>query len=95
MLSSLTTLDALQRAFGSGDKPPSLFRSYPLFGGIISPSDHFLIDESDELVRRLLVVIGLEFPLVDYCPSMPDIRKLSLFYYYYFFILPLSSVPTI
>ena len=66
-------VDALRRAFG--DEKPSLFRSYPLFGGIISPSDHFLIEGSEELVKRLLVVIGLEFPSIDYCPCIPDLSK--------------------
>jgi hypothetical protein len=68
--------DALRRAFG--DEKPSLFRSYPLFGGIISPSDHFLIEGSEELVKRLLVVIGLEFPSIDYCPCIPDLIQILL-----------------
>eukprot|EP00026_Physarum_polycephalum_P005492 Phypoly_transcript_05527.p1 GENE.Phypoly_transcript_05527~~Phypoly_transcript_05527.p1 ORF type:complete len:408 (+),score=40.75 Phypoly_transcript_05527:99-1322(+) len=69
--------DTLRRAFGNS-KPPSFFRSYPLFGGIFSPSDHFLIEESEELVRRLLVVIGLDFPSIDYCPCIPDLLQILL-----------------
>ncbi|GAM27962.1 hypothetical protein SAMD00019534_111380 [Acytostelium subglobosum LB1] len=64
----------------TGEGAPKKFRNIPSFGGIVSPSDHFLNDQGIDHVKRILTVLALRCPEVEYCPSIPDILQMLLLF---------------
>eukprot|EP01132_Coremiostelium_polycephalum_P007930 gene7930-9756_t len=65
--------DAHSHFYGNSIVPKKI-RNIPTFGGVVSPSDHYLTDEGIQAVKRILAVIALNFPDIEYCPVLPDIE---------------------
>lgn len=70
--------EVLTSVFGA--KVPSRIRHLPTFGGIVSPSDHHLVDDAFDVLKRLLCVIATVFPDIEYCPSIPDLVQVCLMF---------------
>eukprot|EP01133_Synstelium_polycarpum_P012371 gene12371-14513_t len=61
-----------------GKDVPKRFRNIPSFGGIVSPSDHYVSEDGIPIVKRILSILALNHPEIEYCPVIPDIVHLLL-----------------
>lgn len=52
---------------------PKAVKRIPVFGGLLSTHDHALNDNGIEAGKRILVVLALEYPLLNYAPLLPDL----------------------
>eukprot|EP00698_Gefionella_okellyi_P004513 TRINITY_DN14142_c0_g1_i1.p1 TRINITY_DN14142_c0_g1~~TRINITY_DN14142_c0_g1_i1.p1 ORF type:complete len:593 (-),score=79.08 TRINITY_DN14142_c0_g1_i1:45-1799(-) len=71
-------LTALQSAYG--DRVPSTFFTVPTFGGHFREDVHCLSDQGIEAVKRLLCLLRMQNPGIDYVPQLPDLVGLLLLY---------------
>ena len=86
---------ALSRVFGS-DVPRTFGILPPFCGNINFHQDHFLSQSGKQAARRILVLLAIEIPYLDFAPFIPDaglsfslsafmLRMWSLFFSFFFF----------
>jgi len=64
----------------SGSKDAKKIRNIPSFGGVVSPSDHYLTEDGVHVVKTILKMVSINFPEIDYCPLIPDIVHILLLF---------------
>lgn len=69
---------ALESTFG--ERVPTSFFRVPSFGGMFRADVHYLNDNGIETVQRLLSVIRMQNPELDYLPMLPDVIGMLLLY---------------
>jgi len=70
--------ETLERVFGH--RIPEHILNYPTFGGRLRLSDYYLNAEGLAAVKRILCVVGMENPGMNYLPVLPDVVCLLLHY---------------
>ncbi|KYQ94360.1 RabGAP/TBC domain-containing protein [Tieghemostelium lacteum] len=71
--------EAMYAAYGNNSKPKKI-RNIPTFGGVLSPSDHYLTESGIEQVKHILSLVALNFPEIEYCPLIPDIVHILMIF---------------
>lgn len=51
----------------------------PTFGGSFRPQDHYLNEHGTEAAKRILCVLAMENPGIEYLPVIPDLGSPFLF----------------
>jgi hypothetical protein len=72
-----------RRSFASEEKRrsfefaevPKHTKNVPLFGGLFSTHQYHITQEGAECAKRILVVLAIENPLIDFMPILPDVGK--------------------
>jgi hypothetical protein len=65
--------DTLHNVFG--ERIPKQILRIPVFGGAFKPEDHYLTPEGVACARKVLCIIGMEHPEIDFLPCIPDLGK--------------------
>jgi len=61
-----------------GLRIPKRILKPPTFGGTLHFENYFLTEAAHEYCKRILCVIAMEFPEINYCPILPDFVCLLL-----------------
>eukprot|EP01130_Rhizamoeba_saxonica_P003026 TRINITY_DN1313_c0_g1_i2.p1 TRINITY_DN1313_c0_g1~~TRINITY_DN1313_c0_g1_i2.p1 ORF type:complete len:487 (-),score=73.48 TRINITY_DN1313_c0_g1_i2:1043-2503(-) len=63
-----------------GEKIPRRIEKPPLFGGELKYEPHYLTIMGEDACKRILCIIGMEYPDINFCPFMPDLVNVFLHY---------------
>ncbi|KAF2077763.1 hypothetical protein CYY_000950 [Polysphondylium violaceum] len=76
----LSYQESYNNTFSTDGKGSKKIRNIPSFGGVVSPSDHYLTEDGVHLVKTILKMVSINFPEIDYCPLIPDIVHILLLF---------------